>query len=70
MSLTTGRSKLVGSLKDLLVKWEKTRESWSDPVSQDMELKVLSPLDPKVRAAATAMEKIGELLAKARRDCE
>jgi hypothetical protein len=70
MSLTTGRAKLIGSLKDLMVKWEKARESWSDPVSEDMEKTVLAPLEPKVRAAATAMEKMGEILARARRECE
>ena len=70
MSISVGRAKLVGSLKDLMLRWEKTKMSWDDPMSADLELTVLEPLEPKVRAAVTAMEKMGEILAKARRDCE
>lgn len=70
MSLSVGRSKLTGAMKDLLMRWERAREQWDDPVSRDLELKVIQPLEPKVRAAATAMEKMAELLARARRECE
>ena len=70
MSLSVGRAKLVGSMKDLLVKWEVAKQSWDDPVSREMEQKVLAPLEPKVRAAVVAMEKMAETLAKARRECE
>ena len=69
MSLSTGKSKLGGSLKDLMLRWEKTKMVWDDPMSTELEQRVLEMLDPKVRAAISAMEKMGELLAKARRDC-
>ena len=70
MSLAVGRSKLVGALKDLMVKWDRTKESWDDPMSRSLQERALNPLEPKVRAAATAMEKMAEILARARRDCE
>jgi hypothetical protein len=70
MSLAVGRSKLVGSLKELMVKWDRTKEHWDDPMSRTLEERVLLPLEPKIRAAATAMEKMGEVLARARRECE
>lgn len=70
MSLAVGRSKLVGALKDLMVKWDRTKESWDDLMSRTLEERVLLPLEPKIRAAATAMEKMGEVLARARRECE
>lgn len=70
MSLAVGRAKLVGALKELMVKWDRTKESWDDPMSQALEERVLEPLEPKIRAAATAMEKMGEVLARAKRDCE
>jgi hypothetical protein len=69
MSLSTGKSKLGGSLKDLMLRWEKTKMLWDDPMSRELEQNVLEMLDPKVRAAITAMDKMGDLLAKARRDC-
>lgn len=70
MSLSVGKAKLVGSLKDLMVRWERATSSWDDPMSADLQATVLEPLEPKVRAAVTAMEKMGDLLARARRDCE
>ena len=69
MSLTVGKTKLVQSLKDLMVRWEKTKANWDDPMSADLERTVLEPLEPKVRAAVTAMEKMGEMLARAKREC-
>ena len=70
MSLSTGKAKLVGSLKDLMLRWEKTKMNWKDSMSADLQATVLDQLEPKIRAAVTAMEKMGELLVKARRDCE
>ena len=69
MSLTVGKTKLVQSLKELMLRWEKTKSNWDDPMSADLERTVLEPLEPKVRAAVTAMEKMGEMLARAKRDC-
>ena len=69
MSLTVGKTKLVQSLKDLMKRWEKTKASWDDPMSADLERTVLEPLEPKVRSAVTAMEKMGEMLARAKREC-
>jgi hypothetical protein len=70
MSLSIGKAKLLGSLKDLMLRWDRTKASWDDPMSADLEQTVLEPLEPKVRAAVSAMEKMGEILSKARRDCE
>ncbi|MCI0363133.1 MAG: hypothetical protein L0Y44_06020 [Phycisphaerales bacterium] len=70
MSLSVGKSKLVGSYKDLMVRWEKTKAIWDDPMSLDIERTLLEPMEPKIRAAVSAMEKMGEMLARARRECE
>lgn len=70
MSLAVGRAKMVGALKELMVKWDRTKETWDDPMSRTLEERVLLPLEPKIRSAATAMEKMGEVLARARRECE
>jgi hypothetical protein len=70
MSLHTGRAKLVGSHKELMMKWDRTKEWWNDAMSRSLEERVLEPVEPKIRAAVSAMEKMGELLARARRECE
>jgi hypothetical protein len=70
MSLHTSRAKLVGTYKELMIRWDRTKESWDDPMSRSLEERVLAPMEGKIRAAATAMEKMGEMLIRARRDCE
>lgn len=70
MSLSIGRAKLTGAHKDLMLRWDATRIHWNDVMSQNLEDYLLAPLEPKVRAAVVAMEKMGELLAKAKRECE
>jgi hypothetical protein len=69
MSLTVGRAKLVQALKDLEMRWEKTRLQWDDAMSEDIAMMVVEPLEPRVRATVTAMEKMAEVLTRARREC-
>lgn len=70
MSLSAGRNMLRGAVKDLLVKWEQARLGWDDPMSQELEKFHLAPLEPKARNALAAMDKMTELVAQARRECE
>jgi hypothetical protein len=69
MSLSVGRAKLVQALKDLQTRWHKTRLQWDDPMSEDIEKVVIDPLEPRVRATVTAMEKMVETLERAKREC-
>ena len=70
MSLSVGKAKLLGSMKDLMLRWEKTKAEWDDPMSVDLENTVIEPMEPRVRAAVSAMEKMGEMLSRAKHDCE
>jgi hypothetical protein len=69
MSLSTGRSKLMTSLKELRLRWDRVRTRWDDPVSRDFEKEFVAPLDGKVRSAVSAIEQMYEVVSKARRDC-
>jgi hypothetical protein len=69
MSLTVGRAKLVQGLKELTVRWEKAKANWDDPMSEDIEKSVVEPLEPRVRATVTAMEKMLDTLSRAKREC-
>jgi len=64
-----GRYRLLAAMKDLKIRWERARLRWDDPVSKDIEATVIEPLEPKVRAAVAAMEKLGEAMARARQEC-
>lgn len=69
MSVTVGRAKLNNATKDLLVKWEQTKAVWTDARAQAFEREFIEPLNPQVRAALSAMERLAGILAQAQRDC-
>ncbi len=58
------------SLKGLQARWTKVREHWNDPVSRSFEEQFLSPLEPKIRSGITAIERMNELVQRARNDCQ
>ena len=69
MSLSVGRAKLTQGYKELSVRWEKARAEWDDPMADDIEKTVIEPLEPRIRATVTAIEKMIETLARAKREC-
>ncbi|MHC4128868.1 MAG: hypothetical protein ACYTE6_08030 [Planctomycetota bacterium] len=69
MSLATSRARLQGTLKELRARWDEARAKWDDPMSREFEKRYLAPLEPSVRSAMSAMEKMDGILAQARRDC-
>ncbi|MHC4948910.1 MAG: hypothetical protein ACYTG1_11710 [Planctomycetota bacterium] len=70
MSLASSHSQLKGALTELRIKWDEATRSWDDPVSRKFEEGFLVPLDRAAKPALQAMEQMGELLARARRECE
>ena len=69
MSLSTSRAKMLGAMKDLSLRWDRCREEWNDEASRNIEERILLPLEPRLRSAVTAMEKMGQILIRARHDC-
>ncbi len=70
MSINVGRTLLTSAHKELNVHWREVREHWSDIKASEFEQEYLAPLEPAVRAALTAMERISDVMDKARRECE
>lgn len=69
MSLSVGRAKLTQGYKELTVRWEKARAQWDDAMSEDIEKSVIEPLEPRIRATVSAIEKMIEVLNRAKREC-
>lgn len=70
MSLGGTKSRLSGLTKQLWLDWHETRKSWRDAKSEEFERQYLSEVFLSVDRAITAIEKLDELLAKVRKDCE
>ncbi len=69
MSLQASRVRLEHALQELLVRWDEVKARWDDAMSRDFEERHLRPLEPRIRNAMAAMEKMAEKLDRARRDC-
>ena len=70
MNLSGNKSRLVGTTKELSLRWEETRNYWRDAKSQEFEHKYMQELLTRVDKAVTVIEKLDEILRKVQSDCE
>jgi hypothetical protein len=69
MSIRGSRGQLSRATRDLLLHWDRTRDTWRDSRAQEFEVRVLEPLRSRVQGAATAMDRMVGNLKRARREC-
>ncbi len=69
MSLSAGSGKLNHSLKELRRRWEETKAHWNDSVSQSFEDNHVAPLEMQLLATLREMDRLGQAIDQARRDC-
>jgi hypothetical protein len=67
--MAVGSTKLQYALKNLRKHWEEAQEGWSDQVREDFDDKHMKPMESQVSAAMRSMDRLGEVLAKMRKDC-
>jgi hypothetical protein len=70
MGVYEGRGQLAKSMKELMSRWQETRQGWDDPMSRSFEKECLLPIEQDLRNAFGAMEHIAQVLAQVRKDCE
>ena len=70
MNLSSTRSRLVAVTKELMLRWQETKNSWKDDKSLEFEHRYLEELFIRVDKAVTVIEKLDALLAKIKKDCE
>lgn len=64
------KNRLVSLTKGLTTRWDETRNYWKDAKSQEFEQRYMNELYANVDKTVTVLEKLDELLAKVRKDCE
>ena len=60
---------MAKALKDLQAHWEQTRTVWNDDARTDFERDHLSGLVPAMKTATMAIQRIEEVLRRARKEC-
>jgi len=68
-NLSSGANRLAHSLKEILDRWDVTKETWNDAVRRDFEAHHLAPLEGAVKAAVAGMADLADVLQKCRSDC-
>ncbi|MGA9450401.1 MAG: hypothetical protein WBW41_03545 [Verrucomicrobiia bacterium] len=64
------KTRLVSLTKGLATRWDETRNYWKDAKSLEFEQSYMNELFANVDKTVTVLEKLDELLAKVRKDCE
>jgi hypothetical protein len=70
MSLNADKSRIIGLTKEISLRWAETKNHWRDARSAEFERRFMEELGPRVNQAATALEKLEELLKHIRKDCD
>jgi hypothetical protein len=70
MSLATGRYQISSAMKTLTVRWDQTCMSWRDVVRRDFTVRYWNLLEGQLPALLTAMDRLDQVLATARQECE
>ncbi len=70
MSMAGSRGLLTMATRQLMGRWEETRDSWRDQKAADFEALYLSEMKDTVNTALRALEEIDRLLEKVHADCE
>ncbi|MBG81298.1 MAG: hypothetical protein CMJ39_11410 [Phycisphaerae bacterium] len=65
MSLMIANRQLMSVTQELTRTWDRTRESWKDPVSERIESRFIKVLHDDVRTAMTALEQMHEVMEEA-----
>jgi len=64
------KNRLMSLTKGLATRWDETRNYWKDGKSLEFEQRYLTELFANVEKTVTVLEKLDEILAKVRKDCE
>jgi len=70
MTLSGTKSRLTAITKELANRWGETRNYWKDAKSLELEQRYLNELFAGVERTVGSLERLDELLAKVRKDCE
>lgn len=66
----TGSALLNNAMKNLLVHWEATKETWNDATMRKFEEEHIETLKPKIRTFLETTARISEMLQRAEIECQ
>ena len=70
MNISSSRSLLNKSSRDLLEAWRDTENHWRDARANQFYKEFISPIPKSVASAGNVIQELGTILTKIRKDCE
>jgi hypothetical protein len=70
MNVSSNGKQLAAATKDLVRRWEETKESWQDAKAAEFEQKYLFELLSAIERAVPVFDDLDKLLNRIRSDCE
>ena len=70
MTISANGRALAIATKDLLLRWEETKQFWQDAKAADFEQEYLTQLQTAVDCATPVFEELDKLVTRVRSECE
>ncbi len=70
MSTSASGARLAALTKELLNRWQQTRECWMDAKAREFDERYILELESMVKSAATGIAHLEGVIRKVRSDCE
>lgn len=70
MSVSAGRFQLADAFKSLKQEWQTTEIAWRDVVRKDFAQEYWDPLEARLNAVLSAMDRLDLSLGQMKQDCE
>ena len=70
MTISANGRALAIATKDLLLRWEETKQFWQDAKASDFEQEYLTQLQIAVDRATPVFEELDKLVTRVRSECE
>lgn len=69
MSLKIAENRLQDETKSFLLVWNSSRDRWDDEVRRRFDEEYIHPIERHLRSAQGAMERMQEIIVRARHEC-
>ncbi len=70
MSTSASGARLAALTKELLNRWQQTRECWMDAKAREFDERYMLELESMVKSATTGIANLESVLRNVRSDCE
>lgn len=67
---SAGGARIVGLTRELMNRWNQTKESWRDSKAIEFERKFLDELESSASYASTGIENLERIIRHVRSECE